>query len=525
MKLKILFALAAVVVSKAVFAQPCTDGLSGDFPCDLIDQESFLPLIDFQTENLNDIWGWTSPETGREYAIQGAHNKTAFIDISSPAYPIYLGYLPTATTGSLWRDVKVVDNYAYIVSEAEQHGMQVFDLTRLESLLASEIPLVFDADALYNGFGNCHNIVADTANKFVYAVGTGTFSGGPHIIDVQDPLNPTYAGSNAQAGYTHDAQVFTYTGPDQDHVGKEICVGFNEDIIAVYDATDKTDVNLISTEDYDNVGYVHQGWFTEDQRYMISNDETDELDFGINTRSILWDMQNLDNPQVIDYVDLGTPSVDHNLYIKGDMVYESNYTTGLRVLDILEIEDGHLEPFGFYDVFPQADLAAFFGSWSNYPYFESGVIAVSNMYGSFHALRPRFYEFDQPKLKVCSEEQASLEFSINKRMFGDVSYAVEMADEGTAGLNPQLLMNETDGAPAQNTISFSGLNALEPGYYPGEMVVTYSLGTDRIPFVLIKDDGETLESPVLIAPSNETLPDQLVDFSFTDPTPGYAVLQ
>src|SRR6056297_3380848 len=101
MNIKLYFVVSVIFASQYLIAQPCIDGLSGSFPCDLIDQESMLPLIDFQTENLNDIWGWTSPETGREYVIQGAHNKTAFIDISSPAHPIYLGYLPTATIGSL----------------------------------------------------------------------------------------------------------------------------------------------------------------------------------------------------------------------------------------------------------------------------------------------------------------------------------------------------------------------------------------------------------------------------------------
>lgn len=43
----------------------------------------------------------------------------------------YLGRLPTQTDDSVWRDMKVVDGYAYIGSEAEGHGLQVFDLRKV----------------------------------------------------------------------------------------------------------------------------------------------------------------------------------------------------------------------------------------------------------------------------------------------------------------------------------------------------------------------------------------------------------
>lgn len=521
--LSAFFGLLFTFCVSQIYAQPCIDGMAGDYPCDLIDQQSVIPGFTFQAPNLNDVWGWTSPITGREYAIQGVENKTSFIDITSPQYPIYLGYLPTESVGSLWRDIKVIDNYAYIVSEAPDHGMQVFDLTRLESLVSTQIPFEFNPDAVYDSFGNCHNIVADTANKFVYAVGTNTFSGGLHVIDVSDPLNPSFAGGSAGGGYCHDAQVLTYTGPDEDYTGQEICLGFNAGLVVVYNVTDKSDIQLISIAGYDDVGYVHQGWFTEDLRYAISNDETDEVDFGITTRSIIWDMSDLDNPEVLEYVDLGTTSVDHNLYIEKDMVYQSNYTSGLRVFDLLEIEDGHLEPFGFFDVFPNADNNAFVGSWSNYPYFESGYIPVSNMYGSFHVVKPRFFELPVSELRVCNDDQASTDFFINRRIFGDVNYSVEME---SGDLTPELMVDQTDGAPAMNSLSFSNLGDLDAGYYSGSIVISYGLEEERLPFVLIKEEGEPLEAPELLFPiEGELIPTQEVTFQFSDNTPGYARLQ
>lgn len=506
-----------------IFSQPCIDGFAGDFPCDKVDQLAIQPLFSFQAANLNDIWGWTSPTTGKEYALVGAENKTSFMDVTSPNHPIYLGYLPTATMASLWRDIKVIDNYAYIVSEAANHGMQVFDLTHLESLTAEEIPVSFEPDAYYGGFGHCHNIVADTANKYVYAVGTETFAGGPHIIDVSNPLEPTFAGGSAQGGYCHDAQVVTYDGPDQDYQGKQICLGFNASQVVIYDATNKEDIEVISSSVYDAVGYVHQGWFTDDLRYVISNDETDEIDYDLNTRSIIWDMSDLDDPQVVEYVDLGTTSIDHNLYIENDMVFESNYTSGVRIFDILELEQGHLEAFGFFDVVPFSNAPVYSGSWSNYPYFESGNIVATNMYGSFHVLKPKFFELLDREVKVCDEESASMDILIHRRFFGTVTYSVQMEDES---INAQLMGSTTDGAPAVNILNFSNLGLVAPGYYPGEVTISYEGGEEVLPFVLIKEGSDLLSSPDLTFPvGGQAIPTQNVQFQFSDSESGYGILQ
>ena len=516
--------ILSTLFSTFTIAQPCIDGSAGGYPCDKVDQISMIPLSEFDAANVNDIWGWTSPDTKKEYVLLGFDNKTAFLDITSPAYPIYLGYLPTVSDASLWRDVKVIDNYAYIVSEAENHGLQIFDLRRLENLTAEGSPHVFDENAYYGNFGNAHNIVADTANKFVYGVGTSTFGGGLHAVDVSDPLNPTYAGSNSQGGYVHDAQVLTYTGPDTDHTGKQILIGFNEDRLVIYDVTDKADIEIISETTYEDVGYTHQGWFTEDLKYIISNDETDELDFDINTRTIIWDASDLDNPEVINYVDLENTSVDHNLYIDGDMLYESNYTNGLRIFDLLEVASGQIEPFGFFDVVPSTDQPFFIGTWSNYPYFESGIIPMSGMYSGLHIVKPQYFNLSSSVVRVCDESTGSLPISIQKRIFGTVSYSVEM--ESVSGLNPVIEVAETNGAPATNEVTWTGLNMLAEGYYSGEVVISFNGNEERLPFVLVKgDELTTNEPPTPVSPNFEVVPYQDVVFTFTDPLPGVVTLE
>ena len=312
----------------------------------------------------------------------GLNNGTAFIDISDPINPIYVGKLGTATVNSSWRDVKVYNDYAFIVSEASNHGMQVFDLTRLRNV--TNPPETFTTDKHYTGFGSAHNIVINEASGYAYAVGTsrsGTYNGGPLFINIQDPLNPVSEGGYGDDAYSHDAQVITYNGPDADYTGKEILIGSNENEIAIVDVTDKANPQRISTISYSNVGYTHQGWFTDNQRYFIVGDELDESNLGFNTRTIVFDFADLDNPILKTTYSGPSSAIDHNGYVKGNLFYLASYTAGVRFIDISAISSSTLTEVGFFDTYPNHDNAAFNGVWNVYPYFQSGNIVISDIEG------------------------------------------------------------------------------------------------------------------------------------------------
>ncbi len=171
---------------------PCTSGMAGIYPCNGYDFLGRISLAELSAVSANDIWGWTDTTTGKEYALVGLNNGTAFVDITDTEELIYLGKLPSATGTSIWRDIKVYQDHAFIVSEASGHGMQVFDLTKLRNVVNA--PETFEADTRYTGFGNAHNIVINEVSGYAYAVGTNTFNGGANFIDIQDPKNPTAAG-------------------------------------------------------------------------------------------------------------------------------------------------------------------------------------------------------------------------------------------------------------------------------------------------------------------------------------------
>ncbi|WP_298419457.1 choice-of-anchor B family protein [uncultured Kordia sp.] len=370
----------------------CENGFAGIFPCEGYDLLGRVDLFTLGGNRGNDSWGWTDPQTGKEYALIGTDTNSSFIDISDPVNPILLGNLPTATDPSNWRDIKVYQNHAFIVSEAPGHGMQVFDLTRLRDV--TNPPQTFTADALYTGFGSAHNIVINENTGFAYAVGAMTlndvfpsFNGGPHFINIQNPTNPVAAGGYPNDAYSHDAQVVTYNGPDTEHLGKEILIGSNTNEVVIIDITNKNNPTQISTIDYADIGYTHQGWFTEDQRYFIVGDELDEINSGFSSRSIVFDLSDLDNPTVSMTYTGPTPAIDHNGYTKGDNFFLANYTAGVRILDISNIGSNQIQEVGYFDTFPVNNSATFSGLWNVYPYFESGNIILSDINSGLFIIR------------------------------------------------------------------------------------------------------------------------------------------
>ena len=362
---------------EALAEVPCVGGFAGVYPCNNVDLLAFMPLASIGGGSGNDVWGWTDSGSGREFALMGLSNGTSFVEITNPLAPIYLGRLPTHTSNSSWRDIKVYNNHAFVGSEASGHGMQVFDLTNL--LNVTTPPVIFSETAHYNGFGNSHNIVINEGSGFAYAVGTNTCSGGLHMVNIQNPASPTNAGCFSSDGYTHDAQCVNYTGPDPDHQGQEVCFNSNEDTLTLANVTNKASPTLIVKKGYTQSGYTHQGWLTDDQKYFLLDDELDELNFGFNTRTRVWDVTDLDNPVIIGVFNGTTAAIDHNQYVKGNYSYQADYRAGMRILDITNVASGSLSEVAYFDIYPTSNSASFNGAWSVYPYFPSGVIVVSGI--------------------------------------------------------------------------------------------------------------------------------------------------
>ena len=384
----------------AVFGEErrCTEGAVESFDCNDIELLAYIPISLLTAPEAargiraNDNWGWTDSETGREYALVGRNDGTSFIDITDPTNPVLIGDLPkTPNTprSQLWRDIKTYGDHAFIVADgAGAHGMQVFDLARLRDVL--DPPVVFDPDLLYQGDGlnvveSSHNIIINEETGFAYLTSRGC--AGMHMVDISEPMEPTFVGCSEPGG-THDAQCIVYRGPDESYRGREICLRMSGNRFQISDVTDKSNPLELSTASHPNPAYMHQGWVTEDHRYFIMDDESDVIAGNVETtRTLIWELDDLEDPILVKEFFGSLPASAHNLYVKGDFTYQANYRYGLHILDISD----PLNPVevGMFDTSPFETGPGFGGAWSTYPFFDSGTILVTSMQEGLFMLKKR----------------------------------------------------------------------------------------------------------------------------------------
>jgi choice-of-anchor B domain-containing protein len=332
-----------------------------------------LNLSQLGASSGNTCWGYVSP-SGREYAIMGLNNKVTFIEITNPTQPRIVASV--SHTPSLWADIKTYRHACYVVTE-ENTGIQVIDLRNIDNNQVTLVRTVANPS-------RSHTIHVDETSGFLYTCGSLGRTGQTACFDLkQDPLNPVRVGLTTltQGLYQHEAQVVTYTqGP---YAGRQIFFGGGEGRgLEIWDVTNKNATFLIRRVVYPFVGYCHQGWLSSDRRYFYVNDEFDESDNGFPTRTLVFDVSVLETADLVATYTTGLPSIDHNLYTKNDFVFHSNYSSGLQIFDA---NDDKLAPrrVGWFDTFPADDRVDFVGSWSNWPFFPSGNVIISDLNRGF----------------------------------------------------------------------------------------------------------------------------------------------
>ncbi len=427
MKRILLFILACTFTIVTNAQTPCSGGTAGGYDCNGMTLQGQLTIAQMGGQGYaggnpaeaQDSWGWTDPVGGKEYALIAMNDKTSFVDISDPNNPVFIGKLDSHTGTSWWRDIKVYNNYAYIVSDDNgNHGMQIFNLAKLRNPGNLPLPINFTRDGRKTwGTGTqgvAHNIVINEDTGFAYIIGTtGYVNAGVVIFNLSNATNPSQVATISTYGRCHDAQVVTYNGPDTEHVGKEIMVGSfdGNDFVHVLDVSNKNNITNISSFDYGQKRVTHQGWFTEDQRFFILGDEGDETQFGVNTRTLVYDMQDLDNP-VLHYSHFGaTAAIDHNGYVKGNRFYLANYRAGVRVLKVDNLYNEaspSMTEVEFLDTHPGSNSAAFHGAWNVYPFFESGNIIVSDLDRGLFIVKDPNYD-TEPPIAACQNFTAVLD--------------------------------------------------------------------------------------------------------------------
>ncbi len=319
--------------------------------------------------NGNDCWGYVSP-SGREYALIGLSNGTGVVEVTSPSFPQVVAHIPGP--GSLWRDIKTYQHYAYAVSEGGD-GIQVIDLSGVDNGTVNLVNTVTSG-----GTTKSHNVAIDEVSGYLYRCGGS--GEGLRIYSLSNPQNPNYVGQWSSR-YVHDAQVVTYTSGT--YAGRQIafiCGGYGngsgQTRFEILDVTNKSNIYTRDTVFYSNAAYAHQAWISPDRQYAYLNDEMDE-NGSLPTTTYVMDISNLDNASEAGSFTNGNQAIGHNLYTLGNRIYEANYRSGLRVFDASDPINA--TEIASFDTWPLDDNDRFNGAWSCYPYLPSGIVLVSDI--------------------------------------------------------------------------------------------------------------------------------------------------
>lgn len=377
----------------------CENGFAAEYPCKNVDLLAHLPLDEIGGDLTavdpvkgNDHWGWHDEVNGRDYVLFGLRDGLSFIDITDRENPIYVGKLPGHHPDdySNFSDVKVMDHFAYFVlDQFSNSGLQIFDLNQLASVITP--PVTFTETAHFDGFSYAHNLWINEESAYLYVMRTDicpTIT----ILNIADPLNPVPEGPNDNGipgcfvdepldEIVSDAECLIYDGPDIDYHGRELCFIGSDKTLSIADVTSKTNpiiiTNTLAYTDQIEVARLHQGVLTSDRRYWLVSDVWDERDFGHNTRTYVWDVQDLDQARYLGFYEHNTTARDHNVYLADGLAFQANWRAGLRVLSVGALPSTDFAEVGYFDIVPDSDSVEASGAWSNYPFWGGGIVTVS----------------------------------------------------------------------------------------------------------------------------------------------------
>ena len=430
-------------------AANCEFGLAGDHPCENMDLLSHVPLSAFSVNPTaaNDIWGFYDLNDNREYAIIGLRNGVGVVEVTDPTNPRVVGSVASQSTA--WRDLKVYqyfnhrdnrwESYAYVTADSASVGTMVVDLRELPDSISAGITSSNDISAHNVYLSNVDyatGVALTGMTPYLHIAGSNQQGGSFNSYGLTDPEqpNPVYVNeSSSRSNYSHDVSSMIITDDRKDtqcvlsQAFCEIFFDFNENNFQIWDKTNNVSPSRLSTTSYQNVSYVHSGWYTEDKQVVLVHDELDESNFGLNTTVRLFELSDFRAPSLLSIWTGPTRAIDHNGFVRGNRYYMSNYTRGMTVLDISNPQDP--KEVGFFDTFPVSDNGSFNGAWGVYPYLPSGNILVSDISSGLYIVKdntknPSQGNFSFNSLTHSVEEGSTLSLSVNRNDGSDSQVSV-----------------------------------------------------------------------------------------------------
>jgi len=465
---------------------PCTGGSAAGLPCDQVDLLSHVGFADISAIPTAgaDVWGFVDLNTGREYAIAGFNNGTGVFDVTDATNPREVGFIDGED--EIWRDIKVYQRfdvaadrwraYAYVTTDGQTNdGLFVIDMSGLPHSITR---VAYNAD-----IANAHNVYATNTD---YGTGISITGDAPTLIvagsnngngvyrsyALTNPASPAFIAGGMGTGYMHDASSMIITDARKDTqcavagIYCEVLLDFNEDTFEIWDVTNSSSPQQLSSTPYLNFGYVHSGWWSEDKQYIFVHDELDERRSALPTTLRVFSIADLTQPVLASTWSGPTNAIDHNGFVRGNRYYMSNYTRGLTILD--STDPTNLVAVGRLDTYPMSDGTMFNGAWGAYPFFHSGNIAISDIDSGFYMAADMTRDVPQGSLSFAAASAAAVEgqqsllaVQRNGGTAGSVSVDYEIV-HATADANDYVvtsgILNWANGDSASKTIDITAQN-------------------------------------------------------------------
>ncbi len=323
----------------------------------------------------NDVWGYTAPD-GTEYALVGLHNGVSIVSLADPANLEEVVFVEGEF--STWRDLRTFGQYAYIVADqpGSEEGLWVLDLSNLPNdVTFNQIFYTFPNDTLgVDTLFSCHNVWVDEKG-FAYLTGCDINSGGAIFLDLNvDPFNPEFVGLGKDI-YSHD----NYARNDTLYTSEIFAGQFG-----IYDVSNKAAPVLLGTQETP-FRFTHNVWLSDDGKTLFTTDEK------ANAPTASFDVSDPTDIQLLDEfrpaATLGTDVIPHNVHVLNDFVVISHYTDGCIIVDANEPDN--LVEVGNFDT--NTDFTSgFHGAWGAYPFFPSGLIAITDIENGLFILNPTY---------------------------------------------------------------------------------------------------------------------------------------
>ena len=316
----------------------------------------------------NEIWGVA--QNGHEFAIIGSTQGTHIFDITNPEDGFLTAYIEGAddSPSIVHRDFHDYNGYLYAVADEGESTLQIIDISQLPS----SYNVVYDSDELIK---RAHNIFIDSQNAIMYVCGGRVLNEWNELslFSIEEPQNPIFLAKYDDVGYVHDIYV-------TDNIGY---LNAGDNGLFIVDFSDIENPTILgSLTDYPDKGYNHSGWLNNSGQTYIFADENHGYEMKIC---------NVSNPNEIIVNTTFLSGVDpnsmaHNLIIKDNYVYVSHYHDGLWIWDISNPSNPVV--VGNYNTYLPDDHDSYRGAWGVYPLLPSGNILVSDMQSGLFVLSP-----------------------------------------------------------------------------------------------------------------------------------------